>query len=256
MSHQQTYLNNEKYAEFLAGWDSGFYAKYADALKPDKPGGKALDVGCGVGQVLVRLQQQGYEAYGVDVSKPNIERASKVCSRARLYDGKKLPFDNEFFDSAGALNVLEHVEEPEQFIAELVRVVKPGGKVVLSSPNFLRVIGFRDYHPKMRGLKNKWLNFKRIRQKLYQMRFEPNKVKFDRMNPIIKEPFTPDDDAIIATNPFEMEFFLARAGCKIELSVCTDRYVPGIVDFLLNFGPWKRLMFNAFIIARKKPVKQ
>ncbi|MGC9036952.1 MAG: methyltransferase domain-containing protein, partial [Verrucomicrobiia bacterium] len=181
---------------------------------------------------------------------------SKVCSRARLYDGKKLPFDNEFFDSAGALNVLEHVEEPEQFIAELVRVVKPGGKVVLSSPNFLRVIGFRDYHPKMRGLKNKWLNFKRIRQKLYQMRFEPNKVKFDRMNPIIKEPFTPDDDAIIATNPFEMEFFLARAGCKIELSVCTDRYVPRIVDFLLNFGPWKRLMFNAFIIARKKPVKQ
>jgi len=251
MSHQQTYLNNEQYAEFLAGWDSGFYGKYADALKPETPGGKALDVGCGVGQVLARLQQQGYEAYGVDVSKPNIERASKISPRARLYDGKKLPFNSDYFDSAGALNVLEHVEEPEQFIYELVRVVKPGGKIVLSSPNFFRVIGFRDYHPKMRGIKNKWQNFNRICQKLSQMSKDPESVRFDRMTPIVKEPFTPDDDAIVATNPFEMEFFLARAGCKIESSVCTDRYVPKIIDVLLNLGPWKRLMFNAFIVARK-----
>ncbi|MGC8744359.1 MAG: class I SAM-dependent methyltransferase [Verrucomicrobiia bacterium] len=251
MSHQQTYLNNEQYAEFLAGWESGFYAKYADALKPETPGGKALDVGCGVGQVLARLQQQGYEAYGVDVSKPNIERASKISPRAKLYDGRNLPFDSDYFDSAGALNVLEHVEEPEKFIYELVRVVKPGGKIVLSSPNFFRVIGFRDYHPKMRGIKNKWQNFNRICQKLSQINKDPENVRFDRMTPIVKEPFTPDDDAIVATNPFEMEFFLVRAGCKIESSVCTDRYVPKIIDVLLNLGPWKRLMFNAFIVARK-----
>jgi 2-polyprenyl-3-methyl-5-hydroxy-6-metoxy-1,4-benzoquinol methylase len=251
MSHQETYKNNEEYAQFLENWEKGFYQKYADFLKPDNPGGKVLDVGCGVGQVLERLQESGFEAYGVDVSKPNIERASKICPRAYLYDGKRLPFDKGFFDSAGALNVLEHVEEPELFINELVRVVKSGGKIVLSSPNFFRVIGLRDYHPRMRGLKNKWQNLMRIIQKLNQIRTEPEKVHFDRMEPIVKEPFSPDDDAIVATNPFEMEFFLARAGCKIELSVCTDRYVSKVVDFLLNSGPWHRLMFNAFIVARK-----
>lgn len=251
MSHQETYKDNEKYAQFLESWEKGFYQKYADFLKPDLPGGKVLDVGCGVGQVLEKLQEFGFEAYGVDVSKPNIERASRICPRAYLYDGKRLPFDKGFFDSAGALNVLEHVEEPELFISELVRVVKKGGKVVLSSPNFFRVIGFRDYHPRMRGLKNKWRNLRRIIEKLNQMRIEPEKVRFDKMTPIVKEPFTPDDDAIVATNPFEMEFFLARAGCKIELSVCTDRYVSKTLDLILNSGPWHRLMFNAFIVARK-----
>lgn len=251
MSHQQTYLNNEQYAEFLQNWDENFYVKYAQSLRPDKPGGRVLDVGCGVGQVVARLTKEGFEAYGVDVSRPNIERASKVCERCSLYDGKKLPFADGYFSSAGALNVLEHVEEPEEFIPELVRVVEQGGKIVLSSPNFFRVIGFRDYHPRMRGIKNKYYNWKRIREKLRQFSAEPQDVKFDRMTPIVKEPFTPDDDAIIATNPFEMEFFLKQAGCEIVSVQCTDRYVPKILDFILNLGPWRRYMFNAFIIARK-----
>ena len=50
MGDQQNYYReNEEYANFLEGWDPGFYAKYADTLCPDEPGGKALDVGCGVG---------------------------------------------------------------------------------------------------------------------------------------------------------------------------------------------------------------
>src|SRR2546426_6137183 len=104
MPHQETYRQNEAYAKFLAGWDEKFYAKYADTLRPVKAGGRPLDVGCGVGQVVSRLQSGGYEAYGVDVSEPNIERASKVSSRCQLYDGKTLPFADQHFDSVGALN--------------------------------------------------------------------------------------------------------------------------------------------------------
>ena len=88
----------------------------------------------------------------MDVSETNIARARQYCEHCELYDGKNLPFPDAFFASAGALNVLEHVEEPEQFIRELVRVTAVRGRIVLSSPNFFRVLGFRDYHPKMRGL--------------------------------------------------------------------------------------------------------
>jgi len=149
------------------------------------------------------------------------------------------------------LNVLEHVDEPEAFIQELTRVVEPGGRVVLSSPNFFRVLGFRDYHPKMRGLTQKWRNARRLWQKRRQMRRDPDTVRFDRMEPIVKEPFSPDDDAIVATNPIEMKFFLERAGCRVEHVLCTDRYVAKPIDFLLNLTPARYLMFNAFLVAKK-----
>jgi 2-polyprenyl-3-methyl-5-hydroxy-6-metoxy-1,4-benzoquinol methylase len=253
VSHQETYTHNEAYAEFLANWDANFYAKYADTLRPDRPGARALDVGCGVGQVVARLTEAGFEAYGVDVSEPSIARAKKFCPRCEVYDGRRLPFDDNYFASAGALNVLEHVDEPETFIKEIVRVVAPAGKIVISSPNFMRAIGLHDYHPKMRGLKNKWNNWKRLREKRAQMRSNPGAIKFDRMVPIIKEPFEPDDDAIIATNGLEIAFFLRQFGCEIDAVSCTDRYVNKALDLVLNVTPLRYAMFSGFVTARKKP---
>ena len=253
MSHQESYRHNEAYARFLEEWNPAFYGKYADTLAAGLPqGARVLDVGCGVGQVVTRLMDAGCEAYGVDVSEPNIERARQVCPRCRLYDGRRLPFPDGHFAAAGALNVLEHVEEPEAFLAELVRVVRPGGRVVVSSPNFFRVLGWRDYHPRMRGLRNKWRNWRRLLEKRRQMRTAPDRVRFDRMEPIVKEPFTPDDDAIVATNPLEMRFFLERYGCEVERVECTDRYVARPVDWALNLTPLRYLMFNAFLVARRK----
>ena len=128
MSHQESYRHNAAYAAFLASWDAGFYAKYADTLRPASAGARVLDVGCGVGQVVARLNEAGYEAHGVDVSEPNIERARAFSDRCQLYDGKRLPFPDQFFGKVGALNVLEHVEEPETFIQEMVRVTQIGGR--------------------------------------------------------------------------------------------------------------------------------
>jgi 2-polyprenyl-3-methyl-5-hydroxy-6-metoxy-1,4-benzoquinol methylase len=251
MSHQETYQHNQAYAEFLANWDAGFYARYTDILKSGPSGSRLIDVGCGVGQVVARLDADGYEAYGVDVSEPNIEKARQISGRCQVYDGRKLPFKDGFFAGAGALNVLEHVEEPEAFVRELVRVVEPGGRVLVSSPNFFRVLGFRDYHPHMRGLAHKWRNFRRLLEKRQQMRCNPGSVRFDRMTPIVKEPFTPDDDAIVATNALEIAFFLQRADCRIEFISCTDRYVARPIDWLLNLTPLRFLMFNAFVAARR-----
>jgi SAM-dependent methyltransferase len=252
MSHQETYRHNEAYAEFLASWDAAFYAKYADTLKPSEPGARVLDVGCGVGQVVARLAEAGFEAHGVDVSEPNIERAKKFCPRCQLYDGRKLPFPDAHFASVGALNVLEHVDEPENFIKEVVRVARIGGRIVLSSPNFFRVFGLRDYHPRMRGVANKWRNWRRLQAKRRQMRDNPESVRFDKMTPIVKEPFTPDDDAIVATNAVEMKFFLERSGCRVERVECTDRYVAKPIDFALNLLPTRYVMFNAFLVATRK----
>jgi hypothetical protein len=71
------------------------------------------------------------------------------------------------------------------------------------------------------------------------------------MIPIVKQPFEPDDDAIIATNAVEIAFFLERSGCRIEQISCTDRYVAKPLDWALNATPLRHYMFSAFVVARK-----
>ncbi len=252
MSHVDSYRNNEEYADFLDGWDPSFFSKYIQSLRSEAKDGQILDVGCGVGQVVKALRDSGFNAQGVDVSEPNIRKATEHVGHCSLYDGTKLPFKDSTFESVGAFNVLEHVEEPEAFIQELVRVLKPAGRLVLSSPNFLRVLGFRDYHVRMRGLANKWRNAKQQFSILREIRNHPSQVRFERMPPIVKEPFTPDDDAIVVTNPLHMQFFVAQQGCDILSVACTDREVPVWADWALNLPILKYLWFNSFVVARKQ----
>lgn len=251
MSHVESYRRNEDYAAFLANWDSAFYGKYVDSLASGKDKRRVLDVGCGVGQVVQQLRNRGLDAQGVDVSEPNIREANRRAGRCALYDGKRLPFADGHFHAVGAFNVLEHVDEPEDFIRELARVLAPLGRLVISSPNFLRVLGWRDYHPRMRGWGNKVNNARRLLAIRRQIKQAPDRVRFERMPPIVKEPFAPDDDAVVATNPLQMKFFVEQNGCRVDALECTDRHVPQPIHWFLNL-PWLRhLWFNSFLVATK-----
>lgn len=250
-SHLHGVRDDRAYAEILAGWDSAFYDKFTFALRPGAAGGRVLDVGCGVGQVVARLAAEGIDAYGVDVAEANITRARQWTDRCQWYDGGRIPFPDGHFATVGALNVLEHVEAPEAFLAELARVTAPRGRIVVSSPNFLRTLGWRDYHPRMRGIPNKGRNALGLLRRRRTMRAAPGGVRFERMTPIIKTPFTPDDDAIVCTNALDIEFFLRRNGCEILQSECTDRRVPRWLNWILNATPLRYGLFNAFVVAQR-----
>ncbi len=251
-SHLDHVRNDAAYADLLASWDAKFYDKFTAALRPPQPHGRILDIGCGVGQVVARLTRDGFEAHGVDVAAPNIEKTKAFTDRCRVYDGARLPYPDGWFDSVGALNVVEHVQDPESFIAEAVRVTQTGGRIVLSSPNFLRFLGWRDYHPRMRGLIHKWQNFCALLRRRHRMRTAPDTVRFEQMEPIHRAHFQPDDDAIVATNALDLAFFLRRNGCAIETVACTDRTVPALAEFVLNATPLKYGLFNAFVVARRR----
>lgn len=92
---------------------------------------KVLDVGCGAGILTNALAKAGHEAHGVDLSLKSLEVAKKYDDTKtvtyRQANGYSLPYSEAQFDVVCAMDLLEHVEEPNLVISEASRVLKPGG---------------------------------------------------------------------------------------------------------------------------------
>ncbi len=101
-----------------------------------RPGLRVLDFGCGPGSVSVGLARAVVpgELHGVDMEESQVEMARDVAASNRqenavfhLGDVLDLPFDDGFFDVAHCHNVLMHVPDTQAALAEVKRVLKPGG---------------------------------------------------------------------------------------------------------------------------------
>lgn len=91
---------------------------------------KWLDVGCGT-KPYEQLFPEGVYM-GVDVEESG--RGTKLKSPDYFYDGKTLPFPDKSFDGVISTQVLEHVPDPQLYLHEAERVLKPGGSLILSVP--------------------------------------------------------------------------------------------------------------------------
>ncbi|EKD95372.1 MAG: hypothetical protein ACD_24C00508G0007 [uncultured bacterium] len=227
-SYLEYYKNNCEYIKMLSHVDLGLYNKYLKFMSGNKAELKILDVGCGIGTVVNRLTKTSTGNYiGVDVSEVFIKKAKKEGGIFMLFDGEHLPFKNEIFDKVGAFTVLEHTENPVGLISEMVRVLKKDGKIIISCPNFLRVVGFRSDHPKTDGLINPILNsFGLVKRSIYS-HFFPKLMGIEKMLPVNKIPFKADYDAIALTNPIDVGFFLKKCNIRIV-------YQSGMVNYSQN----------------------
>ncbi|MBN2311120.1 MAG: methyltransferase domain-containing protein [Candidatus Hydrogenedentes bacterium] len=92
-----------------------------------------LDAGCGSGRIIADLPN----AVGVDIRHDKLRFMRRLNSRLAQANGLKLPFPDETFDCVISSEVIEHIpEEDGRFIDELTRVLKPGGTLVLSTPDY------------------------------------------------------------------------------------------------------------------------
>ncbi len=103
------------------------------------PQKSVLDVGCGTGQDLVllaRLVAPGGSVTGIDLSKAMIDEAGRTTAAAgvgatlRVADGDALPFPAATFDGVRAERILQHAADPLAVLREMVRVTRPGGRVL------------------------------------------------------------------------------------------------------------------------------
>lgn len=106
-------------------------------LAAPRAGERALDAGCGTGIYARRLAESGAEVVGVDTD-PEMIAATRLkvpTATAVEADVTALPFPDDSFDLSLAVTLLCFVERPERAVAELERVTKPGGRVVLAELN-------------------------------------------------------------------------------------------------------------------------
>ena len=103
-------------------------------LKDRVKGGRIADVGCGDGTLAKQLRGSDYKVFCCDFAGVHGEREGLAHARADLRTG--LPWATGSIAGAVCSEVLEHLLEPARAIAELSRVLAPGGVLVLSVPNY------------------------------------------------------------------------------------------------------------------------
>lgn len=109
-----------------------------------------LEVGCGAGIDLVRFARAGANVTGIDLSRTAIKLARKnighngLSAELRVMNGESMQFSDHAFDAVYAHGVLQYTADAEKMVAEIYRVLKPGGETIVMVYN-----------------RNSWLNLMR-----------------------------------------------------------------------------------------------
>jgi len=130
--------------QILAFQDSNFDALEKDLFRLSKEKNTEpphiLDIGCATGALLARLRGRGWRVTGVEIS-PSAEYAQKE----RGLDIKTVPleenhFPSSHFDVIHASHLIEHLNDPRSFLNEVYRILKPDGRIFITTPN---IAGFQ-----------------------------------------------------------------------------------------------------------------
>jgi 2-polyprenyl-3-methyl-5-hydroxy-6-metoxy-1,4-benzoquinol methylase len=113
------------------------YVSFVDANAPCKPA-RILDVGCGGGWSTLMLHERGHRAEGLDLHTDALE-VTDLAPELRYTQGdvQALPFEPDSFDVVSMYQVLEHVPDPRRALENAMRVLRPGGRLIVVGPNII-----------------------------------------------------------------------------------------------------------------------
>ena len=119
-----------------------FALRAAFATENVQPGDRVLDLGCGQGDLTAVIAGAGAHPLGVEVADAALRRARRRHPELRFapapIDGP-LPLEDGSFDVVWASEVIEHVSDTARWLSEVRRVLVPGGRLLVTTPNHGRV---------------------------------------------------------------------------------------------------------------------
>ena len=122
-----------------------------------------LDIGCGNARDMIRILEAGARIVGIDLSEGMIDQARRELQaaghrdvRLDVGDATQMPFPDASFDKVLCSEVIEHIPDADAAVREIRRVLKPGGMLVISTPNRTSWYGFDRYILWARVLRRRW----------------------------------------------------------------------------------------------------
>ena len=153
---REFYETSETYKKLLDAHDEVYLRHYVElVIRHAPPRAKILDLGCGNGISTRLLNEADFDVVGTDISPLFLKEAQEWVNPKLKYhvcDVMELPFESESFDVICSNELIEHVPDVETALTEMTRVVRKGGRIVLSGPNLCSpLIPFFDWLSLMSG---------------------------------------------------------------------------------------------------------
>lgn len=138
---------------------------------------RILDAGCGSGEISVLLQQRGYNVIGIDFSEVAVQLAREAGVDAFQADfDLELKFPDKSFDAVICFDVLEHLFDPMNALAEFRRILKDEGILVLTVPHI--IMSLRGRLSILRGRAPQHGTYRRFRQCKHHTIFSVDLLRF------------------------------------------------------------------------------
>ena len=100
-------------------------------------GARILDIGCGLGVYVRKFREFSDRVYGIDIDAKRLREGARTTPGLMLSASETLPFRDAAFDVVVLNEVIEHVRDDAATLAEALRVIRPGGHIVIYAPNRL-----------------------------------------------------------------------------------------------------------------------
>ncbi len=224
----------------------------------------SLDIGCGIGGCVNEARDLGIEAYGADLPAQTVAWKARGNDPERFFacDATALPFAGDQFDAAWTLGVIEHIgttngyvlmddvqEHRRRFAQEILRVVKPGGRIIVSCPNKRFPLDIQ--HPIDPEEAAKPTALYALRRKVFQrfnLNFHPVRGAYHLLSyKEVSDLFSPPG-VRTTIRPLSMEgffgFTLFQEGLRAKLLPVVKSYVEHLPPFLWKtwLNPYTLLM--------------